>query len=72
MTLEANRPPGLLDPKGVSELTGLAITTIHMYRSRGVLPDPDFQLGGGPVWKQATIERWNKRRLISQIPKPKT
>lgn len=57
-----SRPPGLLDPPGVAELTGLSITTIHIYNSTGRLPKPDFRFGSVPVWKKSTIDRWIRTR----------
>lgn len=32
--------------------------TVHTWRARGILPEPDFSLRVGPVWLCETIERW--------------
>ncbi len=32
--------------------------TVHQWRSRGLLPDPDGWVSGAPAWHWPNIERW--------------
>jgi predicted DNA-binding transcriptional regulator AlpA len=42
----------------IAKLTGLKIETLHTYRSRNTLPEPDKYMGRTPVWKLETIQSW--------------
>src|SRR5215472_4976209 len=33
-------------------------TTVHQWRSRGLLPEPEGSVSGAPAWHWSTIERW--------------
>ena len=38
---------------------GRSPKTMHRWRERGYMPQPDLKLPGGALrWKDATIERW--------------
>lgn len=57
---DAERP--LADPKAVywtiadvAAHWGVKPTTIHTYRTRGWLPEPDDRIGNAPVWFPKTI-----------------
>lgn len=39
---------------------GVKTETVHMWRFRGLLPEPDWLLAVGPIWKWVTVERWAK------------
>jgi hypothetical protein len=48
----------------IAKLTGLKIETLHTYRSRNTLPEPDKYMGRTPVWKLETIKNWTSSREI--------
>ena len=51
----------------IAKLTGLKIETLHTYRSRNTLPEPDKYMGRTPVWKLETIKDWASDREIKEI-----
>lgn len=42
----------------IAELLGVTRSTVDAWRSRGVLPAPEWTVGGRPAWSRGTIERW--------------
>lgn len=42
----------------VATMTKLKPSTIHKYRVRKVIPQPDRYIGRTPVWKEQTIQTW--------------
>ena len=32
--------------------------TVHMWRYRGIFPDPDWELAIGPIWRWSTVQSW--------------
>lgn len=51
-----------LDPAAVAQLAGVSRETIHRYRVRGDIPEPDDYVGRTPVWREATIKAWLESR----------
>ena len=49
---------GFLDPAKIAELLGVDVKTVHKYRSRGDMPEPDEHVGRTPVWTAETIHAW--------------
>ena len=46
---------------GVAEVAhrlGVQVDTVRTWRKRGVMPSPDWDLAGGPVWRWSTIRAW--------------
>jgi hypothetical protein len=66
--------PKLQDLRGAADLLGMRYETVRHYhqaaeRNRredrvrpGDFPPPDQQFGRSPVWKTATLLRWQRRR----------
>jgi uncharacterized protein YjcR len=46
----------------IADTLGMRPATVAQWYRRGKLPKPDAVLKMGPVWKEATIERWRKAR----------
>jgi hypothetical protein len=34
--------------------------TVDAWRHRGLLPEPDWTIGGRPAWKWSKVEKWAK------------
>lgn len=51
-----------LDPAGVAELLGVSVATVHSYKHRGLLPEPDHRFGQSPAWRRETIAAWKESR----------
>lgn len=48
-------------PLGLAEIAerfGRARNTVDHWRTDGLLPPPDGQVGGRPAWWPETIDRW--------------
>lgn len=50
--------PDIVSAQEIADRLGVKKATVHMWRSRGILPEPTFDLAVGPVWFWATIEDW--------------
>ncbi|MFC7331400.1 helix-turn-helix transcriptional regulator [Marinactinospora rubrisoli] len=48
----------LLTSKDIAGLIGVKLETVHRYRVRGDLPEPDGRMGNSPVWRKETIDAW--------------
>lgn len=48
----------LADATEIAKRLGVKRQTVNMWRFRGLLPEPEWMLNGGPVWKWSTIQRW--------------
>lgn len=53
---------GYLTSEQLANRLGVARESIHRYRTRGDIPEPDEIVGRSPVWKIETIERWEAVR----------
>lgn len=51
-------PVGLQE---IAELLGVTRSTVDAWRSRGVLPTPEWTVGGRPAWSLGSIERWARQ-----------
>lgn len=58
-----------VDIAQVAELAGVKVPTIYQHRKRGTMPEPDARLGGVPVWKRRTIEKWIATRPSGGRPR---
>jgi hypothetical protein len=52
--------PDLVDIERVAARLLVKRETVRMWRHREILPDPEWYLNGGPIWRWETIERWAK------------
>lgn len=62
-SVELVTDPAELDaePVGLAEIAerlGVARQTVDSWRSRGLLPEPRWSVGGRPAWEWATIAQW--------------
>ncbi len=55
----------LIGLAGIADQTGLQRSTVHMYHSRGLLPDPDVEVDGRPLWNRDTIAAWEATRATN-------
>ncbi|MEU0493460.1 helix-turn-helix domain-containing protein [Nocardiopsis sp. NPDC006139] len=54
--------PGYLTIAAVAERIGVSPKTVRQYQWRGDMPPPDERVGQSPLWKETTIEQWEKDR----------
>ena len=57
------------EPVGMSEIgerLGVRAQTVAMWKLRGVLPEPRWQVSGNPAWNWPDIEAWARRTGRSQ------
>lgn len=50
-----------VDPVGQTEIAerlDVPLDTVRKWRSRGLLPEPSWTVGGRPAWPWSTIEHW--------------
>ena len=53
-----------MTPVGIPEIAqrlGVQRATVDQWRFRGLLPEPEWTVGGGPAWDWPTIEAWAKQ-----------
>lgn len=51
------------DPVGIPEIAqrlGVKRPTVDVWRTRGLLPEPRWTVGGRPAWEWADVEAWAK------------
>ncbi|MBO0880027.1 MAG: helix-turn-helix domain-containing protein [Mycobacterium sp.] len=46
----------------VATYLGVTPSTVRSYATRAQIPPADRRIGREPVWKPATIRKWNERR----------
>jgi hypothetical protein len=63
--------PELWDVAAVADYLGVKPSTVTAYLARRQMPEPDYRLGGAPVWLAETIVKWHRNRP-SQQEHPKT
>lgn len=51
-------PARLLGAGEVAELLMVERETVHQWRRRGRLPEPDIIISGRPAWRRDRIEAW--------------
>ncbi len=53
---------GYLTADELAERLGIKRGSVHRYRVRGDLPEPDEHVGRTPLWKIDSIEAWEASR----------
>lgn len=61
----AGQPIGVGE-REIAERLGVAAGTVHQWRKRGLLPDPEFTVSRMPAWWWPTIEAW--ARSTGRLP----
>lgn len=62
----AHKVDDYADPVGIVEIAArldVQRGTVDVWRNRGLLPDPDYTVGGRPAWEWATIVAWQEGRI---------
>lgn len=68
--------PDLVGAEDISSMLGVQLQTVHRWRTRsremgaGALPEPEWIIGGVPIWQRSTIVRWARQtnRLSASGP----
>ncbi|MDO9574667.1 MAG: helix-turn-helix domain-containing protein [Candidatus Contubernalis sp.] len=64
------RPLNIVGTAEAAEMLGWSPKKVSVYRQRGKLPRPLYQLKMGPVWNKEDIERWAlEQGLIKKVIK---
>lgn len=68
MTTAEDKPLDLVGLTEIAELCGVGPQTPYRWRTRHVLPDPEWTVSGSPVWRRAVIVEWARAsgRLADQ------
>lgn len=53
---------GYLTSAELAARIGIKPSSVHRYRTRGAIPEPDEVVGRTPLWKEATITTWMEAR----------
>src|SRR5690606_14630505 len=59
------------DPVGLAEISadfGIPRATVDKWRTRDVLPEPEWIVGGRPAWRRSTIRDWYRARTGDSSP----
>lgn len=48
----------VLGPAEIAERLEVRRATVHQWRQRALLPDPDLTVSGTPVWYAGTVDAW--------------
>jgi len=54
--------PGYLTVADVAERLNVKPATVRRYLHKKDLPEPDTRAGQSPLWKEETIQAWEKER----------
>jgi len=54
--------PGYLTVADVAERLNVKPATVRRYLHKKDLPKPDTRAGQSPLWRETTIEAWQKQR----------
>jgi predicted DNA-binding transcriptional regulator AlpA len=61
-----------MDPVGLAEIAvrlGVARQTVDNWRTKGVLPEPKWTVGGRPAWDWADIDAWAWKTHAAAVKK---
>jgi predicted DNA-binding transcriptional regulator AlpA len=53
---------GYLTSDQLADRLGIKRASIHRYRTRGDIPEPDEYAGRTPLWAVVSIEKWEAER----------
>jgi len=53
---------GFLTTDELATRIGIQRSSVHRYRTRGDIPEPDQYVGRTPLWAEASIDAWLKER----------
>lgn len=60
--MTTNTAEEYLDVQASADFLGVSPATIHTYRSKGIMPDPDKTFGSTPTWLPSTLSDWKAKR----------
>lgn len=68
--------PDIIGAEDIAAMLGVQLQTVHRWRTRGremgegALPEPEWVIGGTPIWQRGTIVRWARQsgRLTTAGP----
>jgi uncharacterized protein YjcR len=62
--------PDVVDVAEIAQRLGVKQSTVHVWRYRNLLPEPDWTISGQPAWQWATVKRWAKK--TGRLPEEET
>ena len=60
----------LIGLKEMAPLFGIQPHTTAMWRYRGLLPEPDYEISGSPIWELPTLLRWGRETNRAVVGAP--
>jgi predicted DNA-binding transcriptional regulator AlpA len=51
---------GFLTSDQLAARLGIKRSSVHRYRTRGDIPEPDEYVGRTPLWAEASVDRWER------------
>jgi hypothetical protein len=58
----------LLDYTAIASITGFDPAVLRLWKSRGKMPAPDYEIAQSPGWLPATIEEWTATFVDGRPP----
>lgn len=59
--------PDIVDVGDIAERLGVKQSTVHVWRYRNLLPEPEWDISGQPAWRWVTIRKWAEQ--TGRLPK---
>lgn len=51
----------LVGPHEIADRLSVRVSTVHQWRQRDVLPEPEAVISGVPIWHWKTVEKWARK-----------
>jgi hypothetical protein len=59
--------PLIFNSQDFADRIGVKLESIHRYRNRGAVPNPDGYFGRSPYWFADTVEQYVEQRQVVEV-----